>query len=78
MIFLTAPDLRRFSVDDKEAAEKLGCSPQYLCDVLKGRRRLTAKLAIKLEEYGIPGRKRYIEQAQMDLDKASVMVSVHG
>ena len=37
--------LRRHGLSQKEAAEKLGISQGYLCDVLKGRRRVTPELA---------------------------------
>lgn len=37
--------LRRHRLSRKEAAEKLGISQGYLCDVLKGRRRVTPELA---------------------------------
>lgn len=36
------------SEPQKDVAERLGISPQYLCDVLKGRRDISAHLAERL------------------------------
>lgn len=43
----------------KQAAASLGFSPQFICDVLKGKRKLTAKLSLALGFIDIG--KRYIK-----------------
>lgn len=51
-----AQELRRRDLSDRKGAFALGISPQYLCDVLAGRRRLSVRLAARMERVlGIDG-----------------------
>ena len=55
------------SLTQRQKAELLGISQQYLCDLQSGRRRLSAAVAVKLERFGIQGCKLYMAQASEDL-----------
>lgn len=46
----------------KEIAETLGISQQYLCDILKARRNLSPEVAVRLCRLGLNGRQLYIKQ----------------
>jgi plasmid maintenance system antidote protein VapI len=52
----------------KDAAKLLGVSAQYLTDMTKARRRLSAKMAVKLRHLGVDGDLLYMEQAKYDLE----------
>ena len=53
------------------AAADLGISPQYLCDLLAGRRGFSAEIAARLEtRWGWSGREVLIWQATEDLGRA--------
>ena len=46
----------------KAAAFILGITPQYLCDIVKGRRNLSPEVAAKLHRFGLDGRYLYVMQ----------------
>jgi transcriptional regulator with XRE-family HTH domain len=62
----------------QQKAEKLGISPQYLCDLQRGRRRLSARLAAKLERFGNPGGTLYLLQAEEDMHDARSALNMEG
>ena len=54
-----------------ETARRLGISASYMSDLLRGRRRLTAKMAIRLEYvFGIPAMVLMHAQAEAQLAAA--------
>lgn len=62
----------RLKISQLEVAHKTGLSPQYICDVLNGRRRLSVKAAIKLGNFlELSPRDLLIKQLDDDLRRAS-------
>ena len=56
-----------------ENAELLGISPQYLCDIQKGRRRISAAVAVRLMRLGITEgyvRQLFLTQANQEFADA--------
>jgi plasmid maintenance system antidote protein VapI len=49
-------------LSQKEAAKQLGVSAQYLNDILKARRGVSAEIAVKLHCFGIGGLELYLGQ----------------
>lgn len=44
-----------FGISQKEAAEKIGVSPPWLNDIIKGKGKVSTKIAKKLETlFGVP------------------------
>jgi plasmid maintenance system antidote protein VapI len=49
-------------LSQKEAAKQLGVSAQYLNDILKARRGVSAEIAVRLHCFGIGGLEIYLGQ----------------
>ncbi len=57
----------------KDAAAALGISQQYLCDILQGRRHLSAKVAVMLNGLGVDiqeAKALYARQAEIEFYNA--------
>lgn len=64
-------------LSQKKAAEKLGISEQYLADVLGGRRRVSAQIAVRLEmAWGYPAVNFLYPQIQADVEKARAAIKI--
>ena len=68
-----------------EFADKIGISPQYLSDILGGRKQPSYSLCLKMEEYsGIsflwfllpPDKARFFTDSMLATDRASYLVSL--
>lgn len=60
----------------KEAAQLLGITPQYLCDILHARRNLSPEVAARLDRIGLDGRHLYTMQEKRRVEVASLRVSL--
>jgi addiction module HigA family antidote len=47
---IIAESLGDLGISQKELAEIMGMSPQYICDIVRGRKGLTTEFSIKLAE----------------------------
>ena len=56
----------------QDVARDLDITPQYLCDILGGRKKLSAAVAIRLKDaLRVDGRKLYLAQAEYELKFAT-------
>lgn len=56
----------------QDVAKALSVTPQYVCDILEGRRKLSAYIAVQLKDVlGVDGRKLYLRQAERELESAA-------
>jgi transcriptional regulator with XRE-family HTH domain len=60
----------RKHLTDADIAALVGVSPQYLSDLMSGRRRVSAIVAARMYNLGWAGDEIYQRQAVMDFDRA--------
>ena len=66
------PELRERGISQKEFAQMLGTQPSHLSELLRGKRALSADMAVKIERaIGIPAKILLAAQAQYELESAS-------
>lgn len=66
------PELRERGISQKEFAQMLGTQPSHLSELLRGKRALSADMALKIERaIGIPAKILLAAQAQYELESAS-------
>lgn len=53
-----------------ETAKRVGITQQYLSDIVRGRRRLSARAAALLQRAGLPGEQAWLAQAVRDFNDA--------
>jgi antitoxin HigA-1 len=70
-----AREIERREWTQKDAAEVLGCSAQYINDLVRGRRSISVTMALKLEQaLGEDARVWLSRQSGYDLDQARARV----
>ena len=71
------PELEERGITQKEFARMLGMQASHLSEVLRGKRALSAELALKMEKaIGIPAKTLLNAQTQYELETAGADASV--
>ena len=71
------PELEERGITQKEFARMLGMQASHLSEVLRGKRALSAELALKMEKaIGIPAKTLLNAQTQYELESAGADASV--